>query len=269
MYWLPFRGAFANPIFRGGIGEFARQSVRWTHGLNYLVVLAIVLFITWPKENFLSLRDLPFTYNALGGSITIILSYLSFSYGSRKSLGSRYLSLRDWLVLAPLKAAAFLRGYVAVGLLELAFFWGLSMPLLVLAGGVSGESLGHLGAGFLVIVVCTSCYRVIGTTLLTLFERDEFVLYIMVRVLYVFFILVSGFIMPLCNPVLAFTDASIWPSRLGTWWFGGLEWRAWEATVGLHLLLSGGFFIIAIIRGRWVQRRAMGLVADERSAEHV
>lgn len=264
MRWLPFRRAFSNPIFRGGVEEFARQNVRWSHGLNYLIALSIVLFITWPKENFLSLRDFPFTYNALGGSIIIILSYLSFSYGARKSLGSQYVSLQDWLSLAPLKAGAFLRGYLAVGLLELLFFWGLSLPLLVLASGVSGESMGHLGAGLLVILGCTSCYRVIGASLLTFLERDEFLLYIVVRVLYVFFILVSGFLMPVCNPVLAFTDASIWPQQLETFRVAGVALQGWQATVGLHLLLGVVAFIIATGRGRWIQRWGGG-VAGERS----
>jgi hypothetical protein len=269
MIWLPFRRALRNPIFRGGVVELARHRVRWSHGLNYLMVLAIVLFITWPKENFLSLRDLPFTYNALGVSMIIILSYLSFSYGSRKSLGLRQLSLRDWLSLAPLKAGAFLRGYLAVGLLELLFFWGLSLPLLVLAAGVSGESLSHFAAGLLVIVVCTSCYRVIGIVLLTLFERDEFLLYIMVRLLYVFFILVSGFVLPLWNPVLAFADTSIWPQHLVSLQLAGLRLHGWLATVGLHLLIGGAGFIIACVCGCWIQRRAASSVADERGAEGV
>ena len=257
MRWLPFRRALHNPIFRGGLEEFAQQSLRWTHGLNYFIVLAIVLFITWPKENFLSLRDLPFTYNAVGGSSLIILAYLNFSYGSRKALGSRYLSLHDWLALAPLKAGAFLRGYLTLAGMDLLFFWGLSLPLLVLAAGVSGESLSNLGAGMMIMLVCTGCYRIIAVSLLTLLERDEFLLYIIVRIVYVFFILISGFIVPVLNPVLAFADASIWPRHVETLQLLGWRLHGWEATVVLHLLLGGVFFIIATIRGRWVQRHTV------------
>jgi hypothetical protein len=267
MRWLPFRRALQNPIFCGGVEEFARHSQRWSHGLNYLIVLSIVLFITWPKEHFLNLRDLPFTYIPLGGVIIGILAYLSFSHGARKSLGSRYLSLHDWAALAPLRAGAFLRGYMAVGLLDLLFFWVLSLPLLVLAAGVSGESLDHIGTGMLIILVCTGSYRVIAIALLTILEREEFLLYILVRLLYVFFVLVSGFVMPLGNPVLAFVEASIWPSHLEMVRLTGITMQSWMATVGLHLLLGGLFFIIAIIRVRWVQHRATMPVADERSAE--
>lgn len=262
MRWLPFHRALRNPILRGGLEEFAQQSLRWTHGLNYFVVLSIVLFITWPKENFLSLRDLPFTYNAVGGSALIILAYLNFSYGSRKVLGSRYLSLHDWLALAPLNAGAFLRGYLALGLLDLLFFWGLSLPLLVLAAGVSGESLRNVAAGIVIILVCTGCYRIIAVALLTLLERDEFLLYILVRIVYAFFILISGFVAPLCNPVLALADASIWPRHAGMLQLLGWQLHGWEATVVLHLLLGGGVFIIATIRGRWVQRRTVVEAAD-------
>jgi hypothetical protein len=267
MIWVPFRRAWHNPIFRGGLDEFSRHSVRWSHAVNYLIVLSIILFITWPKEQFLSLRDLPFTYNALGGALIIVLSYLSFSYGARKGLGASYLSLRDWLTLAPIGARAFLCGYVAVGLVELLFFWGLSAPLLVAAAGAAGESLRHVGVGLLIILVCTGTYRLLGITLLTLLERDEFLLYIIVRLLYVFFILVSGFVMPVGNPVLAFTEASIRPQELGRLRLPGVTVHGWGATVVLHLLLAGGAFIIALLRVHWMQHRTATPGANERGVD--
>jgi hypothetical protein len=264
---VPLRMAFRNPIYRGGMEEFARQSTRWSHGLNYLIVLSIVLFVTWPKEGFISLRDLPFTYNALGGSIVIILAYLNFSQGSRKTFGSKYVSLHDWFVLAPLRAGTFLRGYVAVGLVDLCFYWGLSLPLLVLAASVSGETFTHLGTGLGIILVCAGSYRIIGIALLMFLERDEFLLYILARILFVFFVLVSGFVVPLGNPVLAFADASIWPRHLGSIALSGVVLQGWVATVILHLLLGGLFFIIALIRVRWIQRPAAARAGEEGSIE--
>src|SRR5215468_10175757 len=139
MVWLPCRRAWRNPIFHGGLTAFAQQSTHRSYSLNYIVTLATVLLITWPSEGFLKLRDLPFTYNALGGTTLIILAYLSVSQGAHRFLGSRYLSLHDWLLLAPVKAGTFLRGYLAASCLELILFWGLSLHLLVLAARVSGE----------------------------------------------------------------------------------------------------------------------------------
>lgn len=254
MMWLPFRRAVRNPIFRGSIEAFGPQSPRWTHGLNYLAVLSTVLFITWPKEGFLSLRDLPFTYNALGGSALIILAYLNLSHGARNLLPTRDLRLRDWLMLAPVGAGSFLRGYLAVSFLDLLFFWGLSLPLIVLGAGVAGESLGHIGAGALVTLICLGSYRIVGVCLLLLFERDEFILYILVRLLYVWFVLASGFVAPVVNPILAFTEASIWPRSLLSLTWRYLEVPGWAVTVGLHLLLGGVFFIIAALRIRWIKR---------------
>src|SRR5439155_20459571 len=129
------------------------------------------------------------------------------------------------------------------------------MAHVMLATHVSDEPSLHLEAGMLIIFVSAGSYRMVGVTLLTCFERDEFLLYILVRLLYVFFILGSGFVVPLYNPVLAFADASIWPRRLGTLALPGLTVRGWAATLVLHLLLAGGFFIIALIRVHWVQRR--------------
>lgn len=269
MLSLPFRRACRNPIFLGGLATFRQQDQRWSHALNYVAVLALVLFVTWPKEGFLNIRDLPFTYNALGGSAMIILAYLNFSGGARKFIGSGSLSWRDWLTLAPISGHTFLRGYLAAHFLDLLFFWGLSVPLVVLAASAAGEALHHLGAGLLILLVCNSCYRIIGVTLLTFFERDEFLLYILVRLFYVAFILISGFIAPVWNAVLAFADASIWPRRLVPLQLPGMALRGWVATLACHLLLAGLFFIIASWRVSSIQRRARRQSAAEEGARHV
>lgn len=268
MIWLPFRRAWSNPIFRGGLAAFARQPTHRAYSLNYIVALATVLLITWPKEGFLNLRDLPFTYNALGATTLVILAYLSLSQGVHALLTVRYISLHDWLVLAPVPAGTFLRGYVAASCLEPLLFWGLSLPMLVLAARVSGEPLAHLAAGMLIILVCVLSYRMVGVALLTFLERDEFLLYILARLLYVGFILGSGFVVPLANPVLAFADASIWPQRLGSVELAGLTLRGWVATVVWHLLLAGVFFIIALVRVHWVQRRGARFEANEEGVRH-
>src|SRR5262245_18038085 len=162
--WRSCRRAWHNPIFRGGLAVFAQQPTHRSYSLNYVATLSAVLLITWPKEGFLNLRDLPFTYNSLGGTTLIILAYLNVSQGAHRFLGSQYLSLDDWLLLAPVKAGTFLRGYLAASCLELHLFWGLSLPLLVLEARVSGEPLAHLGAGILLILICVGSYRVAGVT---------------------------------------------------------------------------------------------------------
>lgn len=262
------RRASANPIFRGGLQTFGAHSTRWAHAMNYLAFLSTVLFITWPKEGFLSLRDLPFTYNALGGSVMIVLTYLNLSQGARRLFGSTYISLHDWLRLGPVEAGPLLRGYLAVSFLDTLFFWALSVPLLVLAASVSGEATVHWCTGLGILLVCVGSYRVVGVALLTCLERDEFLLYISVRALCLFFLLGTGMLAPWSNPVLAFADASIWPSRLH-----GLtvyEWHvpAWLVTVGLHLLLGGLFFIIALFRVRWVRQRRVVSEAHEEGTEY-
>ena len=162
---IPGRKALRNPILRGALDAMTQRGTAWTHGLNYAAVLSLALFITWPKEGFLSLRDLPFTYNAMGGTATIILAYLNFTQGARNLLGAQDATLRDWLAFTPLPIGTFLRGYLAAGSVETLFFWGLSWPLLLLAAGVSGESLAHLGTGMLVLLACLTAYRIIGVTL--------------------------------------------------------------------------------------------------------
>jgi hypothetical protein len=120
----------------------------------------------------------------------------------------------------------------------------------------------------LIILVCAGSYRIVGVALLMCFERDEFLLYILVRLLYVFFILGSGFVAPMYNPVLAFADASLWPHRLGSVTLLGLTLHGWVMTVVLHLLLGGGSFIIALARVHWIQRRGEARETREEGLGH-
>jgi hypothetical protein len=198
-----------------------------------------------------------------------MLAYINISQGSRKLLGEQYMSLREWLSLAPLKAETFVRGYVAAGFLECGFFWALSLPLLVLAAGVAGESLAHAAAGSLIVLICAGTYRIVAVALLLCLERDEFLLYLLVRVLYGFMIVVSGFVWPVCNPIWAFANASLWHKdyRLQEQALPGIEIPGWGVTVGLHLLIAGLFFIIASVRVRWIRRQAMRLDVASEEAE--
>jgi hypothetical protein len=65
----------------------------------------------------------------------------------------------------------------------------------------------------------------VGVTLLTCFERDEFCSTSRSACCTCLFILGSGFVVPLFNPVLAFADASLWPHRLGSVALSGLTLR--------------------------------------------
>lgn len=246
--------AWHNPVFQGGMAAFAQQSSRWSHGINYLAVLGLVLFITWPKEGFLNLRDLPFTYNALGGTALIILTYLSLAQGTRNILPTQDLRLVEWLAFTPIAATTFLRGYVTISMMDILFFWLLSWPLMLLACGISGESLTHLGIGMGCMLVWLGCYRLLGIALLLWLERDEFLLYIVVRLFYLAIILVSGFVAPFLNPVLSFTDTTIWPRAQGDLVISSIIVEGWQLALLSHLLLGWLFFIIALLRVRRIQR---------------
>ena len=43
MRWLPFRRAWQNPIFRGGLEAFMRHPTYRAHAMNYLLALAATL----------------------------------------------------------------------------------------------------------------------------------------------------------------------------------------------------------------------------------
>src|ERR671922_220113 len=74
----------ANPIVRQGVSSYFLARPPLTAALHYLMALASVLFVIWPKSQFLRIGSPPLTFSIEAIIATLIMAYLSFSYGAGK-----------------------------------------------------------------------------------------------------------------------------------------------------------------------------------------
>src|SRR5918995_1446873 len=74
----------ANSILRYGVSTYFLAKAPLTAALHYLMALASVLFVIWPKSQFLRVGSPPLTFSIEAIVATLIMAYLSFSYGAGK-----------------------------------------------------------------------------------------------------------------------------------------------------------------------------------------
>src|ERR671924_842578 len=74
----------ANPILRQGVHSYFLSKDPLTAALHYLLALATVLFVIWPKSQYLRVGSPPLTFNIEAIMATLIMAYLGFSYGAGK-----------------------------------------------------------------------------------------------------------------------------------------------------------------------------------------
>jgi hypothetical protein len=235
-----------NPIVRQGAYSYFLSKDPLTAALHYLLALATVLFIIWPKSQYLRVGSPPLTFNIEAIVATVIMAYLSFSYGAGK-LGDEVAQVSlHTLISQGLSRRGMVAGLTVLTFSHTLFFVVLALPLLVAAAHVSGVSTGNFGRALLFMVICTLAYRWLGLLTLCVWETQDFMRYVVARAAFVGFVLGSAFFLPSVNPVLGLISMSF-GEELGQvviLFHHELSY----ATVALiiHLLLLLGTYIMVI-----------------------
>jgi hypothetical protein len=208
------------------------------------MVLGSVLFVIWPKSQFLRVGSPPLTFSIEAIVATLIIAYLSFSYGaSRFGDEMAQVSPRTliWQGLAPQSAVL---GLTLLTVGHTLFFVVLALPLLVAAAHVSGISSENFGKALLLIMVCTLAYRWLGLVTLCLWETRDFMRYVAARAAFVVIVVASAFILPASNPLLGIVSMTF-GEELGQFVLVyGYEFSYASVTLIIHLLLLLGAYIM-------------------------
>ena len=80
----PLQRLAANSILCHGVSSYFLAKAPLTAALHYLMALASVLFVIWPKSQFLRVGSPPLTFSIEAIVATLIMAYLSFSYGASR-----------------------------------------------------------------------------------------------------------------------------------------------------------------------------------------
>jgi hypothetical protein len=191
-----------NPIVRHGVQSYFLAKAPLTAALHYLMALATVLFVIWPKSQYLRVGSPPLTFSILAIVATLIVAYLSFSFGADRLAEDATPFTRSWLLGLNIRLRTAIGGLTLLTLLHTLFLIALAFPLLVSAAHVSGMSAQNFGRALLLMVTCTLAYRWLGVLALCVWERQEFVRYVVTRAAFVVFVLASAFFFPPLNPLL-------------------------------------------------------------------
>ncbi|RPJ36536.1 MAG: hypothetical protein EHM35_07965 [Planctomycetaceae bacterium] len=236
----------ANPILRQGVFSYFLSKTPLTAALHYLLALATVLFVIWPKSQYLRVGSPPLTFSIQVIVATLIMTYLSFSYGAAK-LGDETLQVSPIALVGPgLSRRGAVIGLTVLTIGHTLFFVALAFPLLVAAAHVSGISTENFARALLLVVVCTLAYRWLGLLTLCVWETQDFLRYVMARAAFVLFVLGSAFFLPPLNPLLGLISMSFGEELGQVVRLFGHELSYATVALIIHLLLLLGAYIMVV-----------------------
>jgi len=242
----PVKRLATNPILRRGAYSYFLSKEPLTAALHYLLALATVLFVIWPKSQYLRVGSPPLTFDIEVIVATVIMAYLSFSYGAGK-LGDEVAQVTPRLLISQgLPRRGMVAGLTVLSLGHTLFFVVLALPLLVAAAHVSGVSTENFGRALLLMAICTLAYRWLGLLTLCVWETQDFMRYVVARAAFVVIVLGSAFFLPSVNPLLGLISMSF-GEELGQVVML-FHYELSYATVALiiHLLLLLGAYIMVL-----------------------
>ena len=251
-----------NPIVRHGVQIYFLKKAPLTVALHYLMALAAVLFVIWPKSQYLRVGSPPLTFSILAIVATLIVAYLSFSFGADRLSDETTPFSRSWLLGLNIDLHTAISGFTLLTLVHTLFLVTLAFPLLVAAAHVSGTSTQSFGLALLLMVTCTLAYRWVGLLTLCMWERQEFVRYVVARAAFVVFVLASAFFFPPLNPLLGFISMSFGEELGQVMTLFGQQVPYATVSLIIHLLLLlGAYIMVLYLLKRWFRgaaTRSMG-----------
>jgi hypothetical protein len=224
-----------------------------TAALHYLLALAAVLFVIWPKSQYLRVGSPPLTFSILAIVATLIMAYLGFSYGAGRPAEEMPPPSRAWLVELRARPGSAVIGLTAVAMAHTLFFIVLALPLLISAAHVSGITVQNFGRALLLMATCTLAYRWMGMLVFCVWEQQEFVRYVVARMAFVALVLGSAFFLPPLNPLLGLISMSFGEELGQVAQVFGQQLTYATASLIIHLLLLLGTYIMVIkFLRRWL-----------------
>jgi hypothetical protein len=240
------RSLAANPILRQGVYSYFLAKAPLTAALHYLLALATMLFVIWPKSQYLRVGSPPLTFSIEAIVATLIMTYLSFSYGAGK-WGDETTQVSPHVIVAQgLSRRSAVAGLTVLTIGHTLFFVALAFPLLVAAAHVSGVSTENFGRALLLMVTCTLAYRWLGLLTLCVWEKQDFMRYVVARAAFVMFVLGSAFFLPSVNPLLGLISMSFGEELGQVVLLFSRELSYATVALIIHLLLLLGAYIMVV-----------------------
>ncbi|MBI3325210.1 MAG: hypothetical protein HYZ81_00695 [Nitrospinae bacterium] len=247
-------GLTTNPVVRQGVHIYFLTKAPLSVALNFLLTLCIVLFVIWPKSQYLRIGSPPLTFGVLAITATLITTYLSFSYGSGSLVEGPEPDFRTWLVAQHSHVRGAFGGLTFVTTAHTVFLLALPLPLLLAASHVSGITWHAFAETCALMVVCALAYRWLGLLALCLWVPQEFLRYVVARGAFVLFVLGSAFFLPPLNPLRGLISISFGDELGQVVPLFGRQASYADVSLIIHLLLLlASYIMVRVLIKRWVR----------------
>ena len=252
----------SNAVWLQGVQSYFRSKAPLTAALHYLLALAAVLFVIWPKSQYLRIGSPPLTFSIVAIVATLIIAYLSFGYGAGRLREEAALLSRPRTAVPRLPSQSVVLGLTFLTIAHTFFFVLLAFPLLIAAAHVSGITAESFGVALLLIVTSALAYRWLGILALCVWERHEFIRYVVARAAFVVFVLGSAFFLPPLNPLLGLISMTFGEELGQTVLLAGheLSYAIVSLIIHLLLLLAAYIMVIRLFRSRFRGASALALL---------
>lgn len=256
-----------NPVLRQGVRIYFLSKAPLTAALHYLLALGAILFVIWPKSQFLRVGSPPLTFNIVAIVATLVMAYLSFGYGASSLMDEPDQPMRAWLVAQRLRLGTVLGGLTWLTLLHTLFLLVLALPLLQAASHVSGLPPQSFATALLLMLVCALAYRWMGILTLCLWEKQEFIRYVVVRAAFVLLVLGSAFFLPALNPLMGLISMTFGDElgQIVTLFGQELSYAAVSLIIHLLLLMAAYIMVGTLVRRWFAEASTHALQAGEGS----
>jgi hypothetical protein len=263
------RSLTANAVWRQGVQSYFLSKAPLTAALHYLLTLASILFVIWPKSQYLRIGSPPLTFSIVAIVATLIIAYLSFGYGAGRLREESTLLARPRMSASPRQFQGAVLGLTLLTIAHTCFFVLLALPLLIAAAHVSGITAENFGIALLLIITSTLAYRWLGILALCVWERHEFMRYVVARLAFVVFVLGSAFFLPPLNPLLGLISMTFGEELGQTVLLIGhqLSYAVVSLIIHLLLLLAAYIMVLKFFKSRFRGASALALLGVDESFE--
>jgi hypothetical protein len=260
-------GLTSNAVWRQGMQSYFLAKAPLTTALHYLLALASVLFVIWPKSQYLRIGSPPLTFSIVAIVATLVIAYLSFGYGAGRlrEESTTFPRLRTSEPQGQSQGAVW--GLTLLTIAHTGFFILLAFPLLIAAAHVSGITAASFGIALLLITTSTLAYRWLGILALCLWDKHEFMRYVVARMAFVVFVLGSAFFLPPLNPLLGLISMTFGEELGQTVFLVGhhLSYAIVELIIHLLLLIAAYIMVLRLFRSRFQGASALALLGVDSS----
>jgi hypothetical protein len=193
----------------------------------------------------------PAAANIVLFATVLAVLFLSLNLAVENTRPEGSLPFEDWIRHSPLSAFRVVAGKVTALLLHTLFLVSLPLPIVLIAGSVSGSPTLEILRAFLLLAVMCATYRLYGLFLLSFVNLGRFTINFLLWTPVLLLFLVTPNLAPRINPIVGLLASQ--GRTLGET-IRAAEGTRWTDSLVFHAFLSLAFATLCLAQVLWTRR---------------